>query len=188
MKDPGRGACMPVERPTPGRLPLDELVVMPFEGFPLQIAQALVAELAARGIAARVDAAVPLPHTAYVPARGQYRAESLLALVSGHGARHVLAITERDLFAHDLNFVFGIASPAGACVVSTARLVAGADDALFGVRLVKEALHELGHTLGLPHCADPGCVMYFSNSLPDTDRKGDAYCERCATRLRARRR
>jgi archaemetzincin len=105
--------------------------------------------------------------------------------VSGHGARHVLGITQHDLFSAELNFIFGIASPGGACVVSTARLVTGADDELFRARLLKEAVHELGHTLGLGHCPNPGCVMHFSNSLADTDRKADAYCERCVARLKA---
>jgi archaemetzincin len=170
-----------------GRLmPIAELVIVPFEGTPAPLVQMLAEALAARGIATRIDAPVALPGAAYTPARGQYRAESLLALVSGHGARHVLAITHRDLFARDLNFAFGIASPGGACVVSTARLLGGADEPLFRARLLKEALHELGHTLGLEHCTDPGCVMYFSNSLADTDRKGDAYCARCeASAIRA---
>jgi archaemetzincin len=178
----------PGEKSATSGLPIGELVIVPFEGFPAQIAQALAGELAARGISTRVDAPVPLPDAAYAPTRGQYRGEPLLVLVSGHGARHVLGITERDLFSRDLNFIFGIASPGGACVVSTARLVIGADDRLFWARLLKEVVHELGHTLGLAHCADPGCVMHFSNSLADTDRKGDACCERCSVRLRARRR
>ena len=171
--------------PLPRRhIPIEELFVVPFEGMPVQIAQALAGDLAERGVAeTRVDAPVPLPGDAYAPRRGQHRAESLLALLSGHGARHVLGITHRDLFSGNLNFVFGIASRSGACVVSTARLLFGANDELFRARLLKEAVHELGHTLGLDHCSDPCCVMHFSNGLADTDIKGDAYCDRCAARL-----
>ena len=159
---------------------------MPFEGMPAQIARALASELEGRGVATHVEEPVQLPSAAYDAARGQFRADSLLSLLSGY-RRHVLGITHRDLFAGELNFVFGIASAAGACLVSTARLVGGADDALFLARLLKEAVHELGHTLGLPHCADPDCVMHFSNSLADTDRKGDAYCGACRARLHVRR-
>lgn len=166
-------------------IPIPELVILPFEGMPAAVVQMLAGELRARGVLTRIDASVPLPIAAYDPARGRYHAEPLLALASRHGARHVLAITQSDLFAGELNFVFGIASPHGACVVSTARLAAGADDALFCARLIKESIHELGHTLGLEHCADPCCVMHFSNRLADTDRKGNAYCRRCAARLKA---
>jgi archaemetzincin len=161
-------------------IPIPELAIVPFEGTPAPVVRMLADDLVARGIAARIDAPMALPPAAYVPARDQYRAETLLARVSVHAGRHVLGITHRDLYARGLNFVFGIAAPGGACVVSTARLTAGVDGALFRSRLRKEAVHELGHTLGLGHCADPGCVMHFSNSLADTDRKGEAYCERCA--------
>jgi archaemetzincin len=57
---------------------------------------------------------------------------------------------------------------------------------LFRARLVKEAVHELGNTLGLEHCPDRSCVMYLSNSPADTDRKGEAHCSRCAARLKRR--
>jgi len=58
------------------------------------------------------------------------------------------------------------------------------DAALFHQRVVKEAVHELGHTYGLGHCPDAACVMHFSNSLPDTDRKGDRFCPRCKGEIR----
>jgi len=49
---------------------------------------------------------------------------------------------------------------------------------------VKEAVHEVGHTLGLAHCTNSSCVMFFSNSILDTDRKKSAFCEKCSTFVR----
>ncbi len=54
---------------------------------------------------------------------------------------------------------------------------------LFKERALKEAIHELGHLLGLGHCPNPACVMFFSNSLGDTDRKGPGLCPECRRRL-----
>jgi archaemetzincin len=96
------------------------------------------------------------------------------------------AVTDVDLYASDLNFVFGIAQLGGkACVISLSRLYLDADEERFRGRALKEAMHELGHTFGLGHCANLGCVMWFSNTLRETDRKGAAYCPRCEETLRA---
>ena len=54
---------------------------------------------------------------------------------------------------------------------------------LFHQRIIKEAVHELGHARGLNHCNKSTCVMYFSNSLIDTDIKEDNFCDSCRTRL-----
>jgi predicted Zn-dependent protease len=43
---------------------------------------------------------------------------------------------------------------------------------LFHQRVLTEAVHELGHTDGLNHRLNPRCVMFFSNPLVDTERKG----------------
>jgi archaemetzincin len=57
------------------------------------------------------------------------------------------------------------------------RLPEDAD--IFRQRVVKEAIHELGHVFGLEHCHDRRCVMAFSNSLEDTDYKGSEFCPEC---------
>ena len=72
-------------------------------------------------------------------------------------------MTDADLFIPVLTFVYGEAQLGGrAAVVSTARLAVEQgrhDPALVAERIVKECVHELGHTFGLLHCDTPGCVM-----------------------------
>ncbi|MFN3466335.1 MAG: archemetzincin, partial [Candidatus Brocadiales bacterium] len=58
------------------------------------------------------------------------------------------------------------------------------DLTLLKERMVKEAVHEIGHVWGMRHCPDPCCVMFFSNSLADTDRKSDTFCKNCTGFLR----
>lgn len=90
-----------------------------------------------------------------------------------------------------MNFVFGEAGLSGSfSVISITRLSQKfyglpEDDGIFFDRVIKEAVHELGHTYGLRHCSDSSCVMFFSNSLSDTDRKGSSFCMSCSKMLEA---
>jgi len=125
--------------------------------------------------------------------RNQYEAEVLLhdlVRLTAPEADRTVFITREDIFSKPLNFVFGLAA-GNSCIVSTARLdprfygelkdAAQASEAiaLFHERLVKEVVHELGHTLGISHCDDKKCVMVFSNSIHDVDFKGKVFCENC---------
>ncbi|WP_243678357.1 hypothetical protein [Vulcanisaeta distributa] len=98
----------------------------------------------------------------------------------------VLVINDDGYVEGGLNFVFGVAKIGGGALalVFTKRL-RGGEQSLYHLRILKEVLHELGHSFGLDHCTDPKCVMYFSNTIEDTDRKGPGYCQRCMARLRS---
>ena len=132
------------------------------------------------------------PEIAFDRSRGQYHStallEQLLAEETGNDSR-VLGVAGVDLFIPILTYVFGEAQLEGrAAVVSTYRLNSAlyglpADDRLLVDRLVKEATHELGHTYGLLHCPDPGCVMRSSTYVEDIDLKSASFCGRCAPAL-----
>jgi len=92
-----------------------------------------------------------------------------------------LHITELDLYFDGYNFCFGLAMDKSA-VVSTYRLKHPRPER-FIERLKKEVIHEVGHMLGLKHCPNPRCVMYFSNTILDTDMKGVEPCPRCRNLL-----
>lgn len=156
------------------------------------LADAVRREFKAQITTAFVD--FPMTHS-FRSERRQYDADALLTdLVrfASSDADRTVFITREDLFAGGLNFVFGLAE-GGACLVSTTRLdprfygrvgdAAGAN-LLFRERMVKEVLHELGHTFGLGHCESKRCVMVFSNSIGDVDFKGKEFCARCQNALK----
>lgn len=123
--------------------------------------------------------------------RGQYHSTLILNKLSETAPSHtvkVLAITRVDLFIPILTHVYGEAQLGGkACIISTYRLderapFAGREVPLHE-RVVKEAVHELGHTFKLRHCRDRSCIMHYCRSIADVDRKSDQFCRYCKTLL-----
>jgi archaemetzincin len=113
--------------------------------------------------------------------RGQWRADLVIKECLGRFSsrrRFCVGLTGVDLYVPSLNFVFGLALEEGLAVVSWCRLKDGGG--LFVTRLAKEVIHEVGHLEGLDHCRDSSCVMWFSNTLGETDAKGLDFCPSCA--------
>jgi archaemetzincin len=135
---------------------------------------------------------IPIPKGAYNSNRGQYHSspflEALRKRVSDKRSK-ILGITSLDLFTNGLNFIFGQAIMDGnVCVISIHRLRPEFygqpfSEKTFFERSTKEAVHELGHSFSLQHCQNPSCVMYFSNQILDTDRKGENFCEKCQSQI-----
>lgn len=99
----------------------------------------------------------------------------------------ILAITRVDLFIPILTHVYGEAQLGGkACIISTYRLNEGLGMGVwepFGRRVIKEAIHELGHTFNLRHCQNPTCCMHYCRSIKDVDRKSEQLCRYCKVLL-----
>jgi archaemetzincin len=170
-----------------------EILLVPVGEVEAKVLTYLCAALTeAFGRPCRVDDTLPVPKDAFNPRRRQYSADAILQRVRTGQVERGLGVVDLDLYVPQLNFVFGLADRGGRrAVIALPRLREGFygaadDEALFLGRTVKEAVHELGHTYGLSHCRDPRCVMAFSNSLADTDYKGQTFCPRCGRQLRAR--
>ncbi len=171
---------------------MDQIVIVPVGGNIATERLRFLAQPLEQTFSARVTfgARIPLPGHAYNRERNQYLSNVVLDVVRSRMTlpeqSRGLAVTNEDLYVSDLNFVFGQADLyAGISIISLARLRpefygAPPDEALFHSRAITEAVHEIAHTLGIAdHCANAKCVMHFSNTLADTDRKGHRFCQRC---------
>ena len=141
-----------------------------------------------------------LRYSDYNLKREQYKAPKILKRLI-RKAKHnkffrVLGILEKDIYSKNFNFVFGIAKRRShAALISSARLTESfyRDHGMMyrkwetkekvEERILKEAIHELGHTFGLKHCSNK-CVMRFSDSLADTDKKLVKFCASCLKQLK----
>jgi archaemetzincin len=141
-------------------------------------------------LATVIDTPFNLPVSAFYKRRNQYKSTQILdKLLSYYGRKglvdRVLAVIDADIYSSELAYVFGEAfTPGKVALISLRRLrpeFYGADEdlSLYAMRILKESIHELGHTLGLEHCPRSFCVMYFSNSIFDTDKKQSLFCDQC---------
>ncbi len=151
---------------------------------------ALVAPLAkAFGLPVTVEESNYLdPSFAFDTYRNQFNSTAIIAALMECTTPFdgkIIGITSVDLFVPVLTYVFGEAQLDGrVAVLSVFRL----REELYGlvsnpklehIRLLKEAIHELGHTFGLIHCHNPECVMHSSTSAEEIDIKGNNFCEEC---------
>lgn len=167
-----------------------ELKIIPFGRIPDAILNAVSEELKSMyKISLSVLQEMKLPKETYNQLRRQYNSTKILEFLAKNFDERILGIVKEDMYSHGLNFVFGEAQLKGKfSVVSIARLDPmfygkPFDERLFVERSVKEAIHEVGHTFGLEHCPNKKCVMSFSNTIFDVDRKGKNLCEMCKLQL-----
>ena len=187
-KTPGRAANQRAEvrpLPLPARFLLVQLGAVP-KGLLPEIGAALQG---AFGAPASVGAPQVKPDHAYNKDRNQYHSTAVLRRLDAVRGKQrqepVLGIVDLDLFIPDQPFVFGEADrEARTAILSVFRLKATGDGRLVPPerllhRARVEAIHEVGHLLGLSHCADFRCAMFLSHTAADADRKGDGLCGQC---------
>jgi len=134
------------------------------------------------------------PEFAFHGERQQYHSSEILQRMQSFlttESWRVLGVGAVDLYIPILTFVFGEAQMGGPCaVLSTHRLRQEfyglpQDPELFRQRVLKEAVHEVGHTLNLTHCDDYRCVMTSSHAVEWIDLKEAGLCPSCRSAVAA---
>lgn len=110
----------------------------------------------------------------------QFRADFINRWLSDrrrHENSIIIGVLNIDAYVPPLNFVFGVATPYNmVATVYLPQLRYSSSKEVFEKRIYKEVLHEIGHLFGLGHCRIEKCVMSFSNSVYDVDRKEGKFC------------
>jgi len=128
------------------------------------------------------------PDFAFHRERQQYHSSEILqrmqSLLAADSWR-LLGISAVDLYIPILTFVFGEAQMGGPCAVVSAHRLCQEfyglppDQTLYRQRVIKESVHEIGHTLNLTHCDDYRCVMASSHAVEWIDLKETTLCSTC---------
>jgi len=148
-----------------------------------------------KAITARVNATIEvagreeLPAEAFYKPRKRWRAEKLLEFLDARaaGAWRVVGVTNAEISTTKGDIVdWGIAGlgtiGGPACVVSAQLYKKHSKTKAVMLRRFSDvAVHELGHTLGMPHCESKGCVMADAkgNAIKSADHSTGEYCGPC---------
>lgn len=164
---------------------LTTIDIQPFEGISDNLANHIYKELCKVHPSVTLLKPIPLPKRAYYAPRNRYRADTLIYILrSSTKDGHVtMGLTNKDISSDKGKIIdYGIMGlgyqPGKSCVVSTFRL----SKKNLNEQFFKVAIHELGHTQGLPHCPNKKCLMTDAESKNNTD-KENGFCEKCKSFL-----
>jgi len=168
------------------------ILISPVGDFSSELTEAIAGEIQrVFGFSCTIDAVLQDISFALDQNRNQHHSTMIIEQLAARAparAIRVIAIAQVDLFIPILTHVYGEAQLGGtACVVSTFRLNEGRSGMNISQkyigRVVKEAIHELGHTFNLRHCPEDSCIMHYCRNEEDVDRKSDELCRYCKVML-----
>lgn len=128
----------------------------------------------------------------YDPTRRQYDGNKFLKEIESiFSPQYIkkIGLFRVDLFIPILTYIFGQAALNGDTGIASLYRLRNElygmknDEDLLLNRFQKVIIHELGHTFGLIHCYQPGCVMRSSTYVEDIDQKSFNLCISCQAKI-----
>jgi len=131
-----------------------------------------------------VNTPIEFPKNSLNQAKTRYRADSLIRFLSAQTKPGYLTIglTTRDISTTKNTPDWGVMGlgfcPGKSCIASSFRLK-GKNKM---EKLFKVAIHELGHTQGLPHCPVNDCLMHDAEGKDRLNEEKE-FCKKCKSVL-----
>jgi archaemetzincin len=159
--------------------------IQPYDGVTVDQTQYVFAEQKKIYPFVEIKRSILIPRSAYYPSRRRYRADSLINILGNQAiADHkIIGVTNLDISTTKNGIVdWGVMGlgfcPGKACIVSTFRLSKNKTSE----QLFKVAIHEMGHTFGLPHCGMKCCFMRDAEGGNPTNEEKE-FCTKCRSFL-----
>ncbi|OCA68276.1 hypothetical protein BBH99_15090 [Chryseobacterium contaminans] len=169
----------------PEQKPAITILILPFRDIKPEKVETVAAGIKKIYPNVKVLEVIDFPENAYYRERNRYRADSTIKFLNSRTREGFVTIglTSKDISATKGKIKdFGIMGlgyrPGKACVASSFRLSRENSDEQF----YKIAIHELGHTQGLPHCPEKMCFMRDAEGKNPTNEETD-FCKKCKTFL-----
>lgn len=174
-----------------GDAPQRVVAIVPLGPVKQEYLERVAQEIQARmDVHVRIEPQRELPAEAFYKPRKRWRAEKLLAALDANppvGAWKVVGVTEAEISSTKGDIVdWGIAGLGNiggqSCVVSAFIYKKHSRSKQVLLRRLGDlAVHELGHTLGFPHCEVKRCVMADAKgkAVKSADTSSGQYCAQC---------
>ncbi|MFC7772440.1 matrixin family metalloprotease [Flavobacterium sp. GCM10027622] len=160
------------------------IVLQPFDAFPKAYLYEVQKNLKTIYSSVKVADNIPFPEGSWNHNKSRRRADALIAYLTDIAGQNqlVIGLTTKDISTSKDSKsdwgVFGLGyRPGKSCIASTYRLKGNKTEKLF-----KVAIHELGHTQGLPHCPIKNCFMRDAEGK-DVLNEETQFCNSCKTVL-----
>lgn len=158
------------------------ILIQPFEGLSKTTSRLVAEEL--KGIYSGdivLNDPIRFPKNSLNHTKSRYRADSLIKYLGTLAKQDqlIIGITDKDISTtkgeHSDWGVMGLGyCPGKSCIASNFRLKGKNRHE----KLFKVAIHELGHTHGLPHCPEKTCLMRDAEGKDRLDEE-KGFCSKC---------